>query len=277
MTNNTLAKDVAQHKRAVSVFLSFLIGNLEDRAKTHDDSKLSPEEFNVYDQVGPSLKAAAFGSEEYKAGLAQLGSALAHHYATNRHHPEYFKPKNGKPGGIPAMDLVDVTEMLCDWVASALAKGNDPLKGMTEVLFPKYRVDGDLQAILSNTVKSLLEDVANQPDKKRSTTEGPWEAEMQDPTTCEHPTWEISPKDDPTQTICVLSSCQEGNLEATAKLIARAPVLEAENKALRESLREMVEDLEECGSLPGSDGHPYWRARVLLYGEEGRVPGNKGE
>jgi len=149
------AADVAEHKKAVGSLLRFIVRDLEARAAVHDDSKLDPEEMSVYERVIPEIKTAPFGSDAYKAGLVSLGPALDRHYAINRHHPEHFGPSDGKPGGIPAMALSDIVEMLCDWVASAEAKGNDPVKGMVEFQFPKYGVDGDLQAILLNTVREL--------------------------------------------------------------------------------------------------------------------------
>ena len=33
------------------------------------------------------------------------------HYANNRHHPEHFK------NGIEDMNLIDIIEMLCDWLS----------------------------------------------------------------------------------------------------------------------------------------------------------------
>jgi hypothetical protein len=42
-----------------------------------------------------------------------MGDGLKHHYAHNRHHPEFFGED-----GVDGMSLVDVIEMLADWKAA---------------------------------------------------------------------------------------------------------------------------------------------------------------
>jgi hypothetical protein len=53
------------------------------------------------------------------------------------------------------MTLIDVLEMLCDWIAAAEDKGNNPKDGMVKFQFPKYRIDGDLRSILLNTLNEI--------------------------------------------------------------------------------------------------------------------------
>lgn len=44
-------------------------------------------------------------SPEYHQDLLDMGPALHHHYANNRHHPQYF------PFGVGGMTLADVIEV----------------------------------------------------------------------------------------------------------------------------------------------------------------------
>lgn len=88
------------------------------RCLTHDQSKLVPPEVSTFTAMTPKLAGSTYGSEEYKGFLREMQPALAHHYAHNRHHPEYFDE------GIEGMTLIDVLEMLCDWAASSLRGKN---------------------------------------------------------------------------------------------------------------------------------------------------------
>jgi Family of unknown function (DUF5662) len=63
------------------------------RQFTHDRSKLGNPEVSTFVEFTPKLKGSTFGSEEYKGFLTAMKPALDHHYAHNRHHPEFFKDK----------------------------------------------------------------------------------------------------------------------------------------------------------------------------------------
>ncbi len=51
------------------------------------------------------LKAVVLTSPECRQDLLDMGPALHHHYANNRHHPQY------SPLGVAGMTLADVIEM----------------------------------------------------------------------------------------------------------------------------------------------------------------------
>jgi hypothetical protein len=87
-------------------------GELAFRSAVHDASKLALPEKPAFDAVTPRLAATRYGTEAYRDRLAELGPALAHHYAANRHHPEHHKH------GVTTMTLVDLLEMLADWRAA---------------------------------------------------------------------------------------------------------------------------------------------------------------
>lgn len=67
---------------------AFLI-EMGHRAAVHDQSKLESPEKEGFDEWTPKLKGLEYGSDEYKEALKGLGEVLKHHYANNRHHPEY--------------------------------------------------------------------------------------------------------------------------------------------------------------------------------------------
>ena len=72
---------------------------LMKRQFTHDRSKLAPPEVAAFTEYTPKLAASTYGSEEYKQFLEGMKPALDHHYAHNRHHPEFFynRPENQEP------------------------------------------------------------------------------------------------------------------------------------------------------------------------------------
>jgi hypothetical protein len=101
--------DTMRHSRRVDELLLQVVVALQSRVTRHDLSKMEPPEKAVFDRVTPRLQSSTYGSEEYKASLADIGEVLVHHYGANRHHPEHYE------AGIAGMTLVDVIEMLADW------------------------------------------------------------------------------------------------------------------------------------------------------------------
>ncbi len=91
------------------------------------------------------LEGIAYGSAEWDAAVERAAPALMHHYRRNSHHPEYYGEQ-----GVAGMDLFDVAEMLCDWMAAARRNPADGVK-----LEHNVRVFGiapQLASILANTL-----------------------------------------------------------------------------------------------------------------------------
>ena len=122
--------------------------NLRLRAIVHDDSKHREPEKSLYDEWQPKLRELTYGSDEYKAALAQMGPALQHHYQANSHHPEHY------PDGVMGMSLFDIIEMLCDWRAANEQYGGDFLESM-EKSFQRFGIEQRLGAILIKTAIEL--------------------------------------------------------------------------------------------------------------------------
>jgi hypothetical protein len=112
MKKYSSAKDTKKHIRKVRGYLLKIIWELFKRALSHDKTKLSRKEKPIFDIYTPKLKETTYGSPEYSEFLKEMNVALSHHYAKNRHHPEHFI------NGIKGMNLVDVVEMFCDWLAA---------------------------------------------------------------------------------------------------------------------------------------------------------------
>ena len=141
-----------EHIAAVRTLMLRAALELIRRAHEHDASKLVSPEVEVFDRVTPLLKTLVYDSPEYRASLEDMGPALAHHYAANQHHPEYW------PNGIADMSLVDLIEMTCDWMAAAgRTKDGDVLKSIRSINAARfgYAPGGELATALENTVAEL--------------------------------------------------------------------------------------------------------------------------
>ena len=137
--------DTLEHIRTVQEFLGLFAISLIERGVAHDASKLVDPEKEAFDRMTPLLKSLTYGSDEYKASLAELGVALKHHYAANSHHPEHYE------NGIDGMDLLDVVEMYCDWCAAIRRTKDGSMPKSLEVNKGRFAMSDQLVAIFENT------------------------------------------------------------------------------------------------------------------------------
>ena len=138
-----------EHIRLVQHHLNEVIRLLLERAEQHDASKLKPPELAVFDEATPKLRDLLYGSDEYRAALKDMRVGLDHHYAVNSHHPEHFVD------GILGMTLLDLTELICDWMAATQRmEGGDIIKSL-EVNQKRFGYGDELARVLLNTVRIL--------------------------------------------------------------------------------------------------------------------------
>lgn len=141
--------DTLKHIKRVNELLIKFSSQLLERAMVHDESKLEPEEKELFDEYTPKLKDATYGSDEYKQFLIHLQPALQHHYKMNSHHPEHY------PNGIDGMSLFDLVEMFCDWkAATERTRGGDISKSI-EINKSRFSMSDQLVSIFKNTVERL--------------------------------------------------------------------------------------------------------------------------
>ncbi|WP_064199079.1 DUF5662 family protein [Brevibacillus brevis] len=140
---------VLEHKRQVGIELNKFTSELFRRAVEHDFSKFSDEEMNVFEQVTPKLKRLTYGSDEYKAQLEEIKPALDHHYKNNSHHPEFYKD------GIEGMNLMDVVEMLCDWLGAVKRHDDGNIFKSIKVNQIRFGYSDEFRKILINTIRSM--------------------------------------------------------------------------------------------------------------------------
>ncbi len=142
--------DTLAHIARVAELLKQCEIELNERGVAHDESKLDEPEKSTFDACTARLKAMAYGSDEYKAALADLKPALDHHYAANSHHPEHFT------NGVDGMNLFDVIEMLMDWkAATERMKGGGDIRRSLEINTERFNLSPQLRSILANTIEAM--------------------------------------------------------------------------------------------------------------------------
>lgn len=136
-----------RHIEQVRNYLNVMVVELLERGKLHDQSKLEPPEVSEFTRLTNILSGLTYGSPEYEASRKELGKALEHHYAKNRHHPEHWKR------GIRDMNLIDLLEMFCDWKAASMRHNDGNLRKSIEINGRRFNMPPELIEIFENTVE----------------------------------------------------------------------------------------------------------------------------
>lgn len=140
---------IKKHQARVKELIDAIIEELQQRAATHDDSKFDDEERDTYLNLIPKIYGEAETTDEERAELKIAAQpAIDHHYAVNRHHPEFHE------AGVDGMTLVDLIEMVCDWKAASERGGNNLMANMDNNQ-NRFRLTGQLRSVIENTIKTF--------------------------------------------------------------------------------------------------------------------------
>jgi hypothetical protein len=138
-----------EHCEAVAQLTDVVTAKLHRQAVLHDASKFAEPEMSGFMQIMPEFKKMEFMDEAYKKALSS--DTIQHHYTHNRHHPEHF------PNGISGMTLVDLVEMLCDWVAAKKRYSKEPFCAADiQKQVQRFNIEPQLAQILINTFEQVL-------------------------------------------------------------------------------------------------------------------------
>lgn len=141
--------DTLEHIGKVVARVHEFCDQLEVRAKAHDASKLAEPEKSGYDRLVTRLSEVEYGTDEYRAALAEAKDTIAHHYAVNDHHPEHYE------NGIAGMTLPALVEMLCDWKAASERTKQGSIVQSLAHNRQRFGIDDQLFSILENTVREM--------------------------------------------------------------------------------------------------------------------------
>lgn len=137
--------DTLAHIHLVRDHIETFVAEMLRRGRVHDASKFSAVEKAALDEAMPLLKGVAYGSAEWRAVIDRIAPALAHHFAHNPHHPEHYGNE-----GIAGMDLFDVVEMVCDWMAAAARHPEDGVR--LDINTRQFGIEPQLASIIANTL-----------------------------------------------------------------------------------------------------------------------------
>lgn len=132
-------------KDNVNIFSSIL----RNRVEKHDESKLSEYELPYFTKYSPLLKTTEYMSSDYKSYLKEMKPGLDHHYASNQHHPEFYK------NGINGMNLFDIIEMLMDWFASTQRTKDGDIYKSLELNAKRFQIPELLVNVMKRTMDAM--------------------------------------------------------------------------------------------------------------------------
>ena len=148
-TTDDCIKDTTMHINLVKENIIHVVQELLNRSNNHDRTKLIAPEVQIFTEYTPKLAGCTYGSKEYNRYLKEMKKALDHHYKVNRHHPEHFE------NGINDMTLIDLIEMLCDWMAAVKRHDDGDIYKSLAINKKRFGISKQLSQILENTVRDL--------------------------------------------------------------------------------------------------------------------------
>ena len=150
-----LTLNVMNHRAILMKYAHNFIVRLLNRVNTHDDSKLREPELSLFSSNAREFyEGKTYYDESYIELKKSVEIAIQNHYAHNRHHPEHFED------GINDMNILDILEMLLDWIASN-DKYDNNIENVVEMLAiqkERFHISDQLHGILILTAKMLLTD-----------------------------------------------------------------------------------------------------------------------
>ena len=138
-----------RHIETVRNYLEWCAGDMTNRGRIHDQSKLQEPEASTFDKMTEKLRGCTYGSSEYNGFLGEMRAALDHHYSENNHHPEHFK------NGILDMNLFDIIEMLVDWKSAGLRHNDGDIRKSLEINSIRFNIPEPIMTLLENTVEYI--------------------------------------------------------------------------------------------------------------------------
>lgn len=141
---------VNEHKEKVSLIMNDIARSLVERAKVHDNSKMEEPELSLGIKMSRELTGIEYGTPEYFSIMEKYSDLKGAHYDKNSHHPEHYG------NGINGMNLLDVVEMVSDWMAAMQQKNpsitrEEALEGV-EFNINRFEIDGALADVIRNSV-----------------------------------------------------------------------------------------------------------------------------
>jgi len=140
---------IRNHIKRVQNKLSKLVAALLIRMREHDKSKLEEPEFSLWKKMDEEPRYP-YGTRKYNKKIKRYRELFEMHYKENPHHPEHF------PNGISDMTLIDLMEMLCDWISYKDNIRVSEAIEMVEKQSKRFGYSDEIKNMLINTLNTYF-------------------------------------------------------------------------------------------------------------------------
>jgi hypothetical protein len=145
--------DIIDHKEKVGKNLLKIQTEIGRRMYSHDNDKIANDTiFEVYEQYNSKLRNEKYDSPEFLKYAKIMRPAVQLHTSKNRHH---FYDKSNQIKN-EEVDLIDLIEVLCDWIGATERNPNIDFKEALEYNFEKYNIPKEWRIIMLNTYINYL-------------------------------------------------------------------------------------------------------------------------
>jgi hypothetical protein len=149
----TYRKDIIDHKEKVATNMLQINNELVKRMYCHDNDKISDDIiFDVYEEYNSKLRAEKYDSPMFKEYARIMHPGVVRHTSKERHH---FYDRNN-PMENKEVDLIDLIEVLSDWVGATQRDKNINIESALEHNFNKYNIPEDFRTLMMNTYINYL-------------------------------------------------------------------------------------------------------------------------
>lgn len=143
---------ISKHIASVQIKLERLVLEIIKRSKEHDSSKLIEPEISLWKKMDEEPRCP-YGTKEYFEKINRNKLVFDLHYKNNPHHPEHFL------NGINDMDLVDVLELLCDWISYKEIISYSEAVKIVKQQAKRFNLSEQLTFIMINTLTNYFIDL----------------------------------------------------------------------------------------------------------------------
>lgn len=146
---------INNHKNRVSKWIRHFSSILFNRSEEHDRSKLLEPEISLWKKMDEEPRYP-YGTKEYKDKLKRHKHVFDLHYSKNRHHYEYFQIKydNDKILIDLDIDLIDIIEMICDWLGYKDSISYSEASNLVKLQCERYGFSEELDQLILNTLRN---------------------------------------------------------------------------------------------------------------------------
>jgi len=141
-------QEVLRHNAAIQKLLTDISLRLYFRGLAHDRDKLVPPQKAGWDANTPR-PPLHYGTRAYYEHLVEIAQTTTRHYEVASHHPEHH------PHGVGGMSILDLIEMLADWMDANRAHGDGNLLESIRLGVLRFKIEPQLAKILENTAAEL--------------------------------------------------------------------------------------------------------------------------